>query len=120
MRIILLTVAIAAMTSAFAAGSLEAREQLIGTWEPIGENCGGDNHVTYEHDGTYRSYSDSGTWRLSGRKLQTVIFRRGEPGDRMREVQPPEREEAVILSLSDRRMTVRARGGSARRLHRCR
>jgi hypothetical protein len=117
-RLLMLAAAVVAITSA--APAQAGRDRVSGTWEPVGGTCGGDDHVTFARDGTYSAYAESGTWRLRGSRLETVILRRGEPGDAMREAKPPEREEAVVLSLSAGTMAVRATGGSVRRLHRCR
>jgi|tagenome__1003787_1003787.scaffolds.fasta_scaffold20989091_9 hypothetical protein len=69
---------------------------LLGGWVQAGDDCDGDNGVTYAANRTWSAYDVSGRWTLRGNKLFITILQRGAPTERSRRFIPTERHTFVI------------------------
>ena len=107
-----------AMTAGHAANI--ARPNLIGVWALKGDNCEGDNGITYRGNGTWDAYNAGGRWTIHGGVITTMTERRGEPDEAQRKVVPPERHKTIILSISKNSFSERWEDGSIRHFRRCR
>ncbi|MDO9248296.1 MAG: hypothetical protein Q7U11_17685 [Phenylobacterium sp.] len=106
--------------TACASPSFEAeRPQIVGGWVIQGGECESDAGVVYRSNGTFAAYDVSGAWKITGDQLITQIVTRGEPGEPVTKVHPPERAASTIIVASPEYHVLRREDGQVHKFRRC-